>query len=153
MTVFCECLSILFNVAQPQYNYSLLSAARQQFRQRHLCSRELCTTAHVLRKVVCLQKGKDQSQLWLYFIGFWGRWERGGRIFSLCVPYMLMATVSYCCCRYIFKHLPVVCLYSSGALLCKVNDYQVSFLKVFLMALYFMMNTDNYQAVVGCFRF
>lgn len=51
-----------------------------------------------------------------------------------------MTTFSYCCSRYIFKHLPVGCPYSSGALLCTVSDYQVSFLEVFLMALDFMMN-------------
>lgn len=63
-----------------------------------------------------------------------------GKIFSLSVPYRLMSTFSYCCCRYIFILLHVGCACSSGALLCKVNDYQVSFLKVFLMALDFMMS-------------
>lgn len=50
---------------------------------------------------------------------------------------MLITTFSYCCYRYIFKHLSIGCLYWSGAFLCKINDYQVSFVKVFLMALDF----------------
>lgn len=122
MTVFCECLAILFSVAQPWYRITAVEA------ERFPCYRGLCTVAHVLRKAVCLQRGARLEFVLVGFYGFLGLVGEG-RIFSFSVPYILMTTSHYSC-RYIFKHLPVdTTRYSTGAFLCKVNDYQVSFLK------------------------